>query len=90
MTEDQIRQVAADQMAVGFIVEILLKEYLKSFPPEQRGEIAQTIIKTGERTDAFTNVVKDDFEAEAFADVVVLSHGKVQGYVERALARIAS
>jgi hypothetical protein len=87
MTEDQIRNVAADQMAQSFIVEILLSRYFRAHPREMWEPLGEQLVQSGSRTDHFTGLVKNDEEAEVFADVVVKMHDALQDYVVRALQR---
>ena len=87
MDEDQLRNIAADQMAQGFILEILLSRYFKSHPEEMWDDLGKLMVAGAKRTDHFTNVVKTDAEAEVFADVVVKMHQSIQTYVDRGLGR---
>jgi pyruvate/2-oxoglutarate/acetoin dehydrogenase E1 component len=90
MIEEAFRNVAADSMAQGFIVEILLTRYLKQFPPADREEIAESLIKTGRRIDHFHGVAKDDeFLAELFSDVTIRMHAALEALVKRAMRRAA-
>lgn len=86
MTDDQLRNLAADSMAQGFLVEILLTDYLRRWGGD-RFDMAQTILDVGQRTDEFAGLVEDFAEAEVFADVVVRMHEALDGYVGRALKR---
>lgn len=88
MNDDLQRNVAADEMAVSFLVEILLVDYFKKFRPEDREAMAATIIATGQRTDHFSGLDLDDTMAEALADVTVRMHEALVGIVSRALARL--
>lgn len=87
MTEEQLRNVAADQMASAFIVEILLSRYIKSHPRETWFDLCETLVKSAQKTDHFTAIIKTEEEAEVFADVVVKMHDAIEGYTKRALAR---
>ena len=89
MTEEQLRNLAADSMAQGFIVELLLTEYLKKFG-QLKFDVAKSILDAGQRTDEFVGLVKDFAEAEVFADVVVKMHQALDTYVGRALKRVAA
>lgn len=89
MTDDQLRNLAADSMAQGFLLEMLRTDYLRRFGPF-RFDMAKTILNVGQRTDHFAGLVKDFAEAEVFADVVVRMHQALDGYVGRALTRIAA
>jgi hypothetical protein len=91
MDEEAIRNTMADQMACAFIVEILLVGYLKQFPAgAARDSIVETIKKTGRRTDQFAGLAKTDRMAELLSDVTVRMHSALDGYLERALARLAA
>ncbi|MGY3125055.1 hypothetical protein ACVWXQ_008992 [Bradyrhizobium sp. S3.14.4] len=61
--EEMFRNVAADSMAQGFIVEILLARYLGELLPADRIEIVETLTKQGKRTDQFAGLIKDDDKA---------------------------
>ncbi len=89
MTEDQLRNLAADSMAQGFILELLLVDYLKKFG-QFKFATAKSILDAGQRTDGYTGLVKDIGEAEVFSDVVVRMHQSLDEYVGRALKRIAA
>ena len=87
MTEEQLRNIAADQMANAFITEILLCRYFKAHPEEMWDELGDHMVEVGKRTDHFTGIAKTEEEAEVFADVVVKMHDALRGYVDRALLR---
>jgi hypothetical protein len=91
MNDEAFRKVAAASMAQGFVVEILLTQYLKAFPAgDSRTSICDTIIRTAQRTDHYAGLTKDEHTAELFADVVVRMHGAIEQLVSRAAARIAA
>jgi hypothetical protein len=70
-------------------VEILLTQYLRTFPLEHRNEIVAALINTGSRTDQFIGLAKDEATAELFSDVVVRMHAALEGIVSRAMLRVA-
>ena len=88
MDEEALRKLAADSMAQGFIVEILLARYFRSFEPDYREGIARDLLSSGTRTDHFVGLAQDEATAEWFSDVVVKMHDMLGGYVHRAMARI--
>ena len=89
--EEAFRNIAADNMALGFIVEILLAKYLKSFPPRERSVLVESIKQTGRETNHLRGVTEgDEAMSELLADVVVRMHGALDGYVARAFARIGA
>jgi hypothetical protein len=90
MHDEGLRNVAADSMAQGFIVEILLTNYFKSFPPEVRDSLAKTIIAVGKKTDHFAGLIENEAEAEVFSDVVVKMHAALESLVQRSLLRLAA
>lgn len=87
MTEDQIRRVAAENMALSYLVEILLSRYLKPLDGPLREDLAKTIISNGQRIDQFFGVAKSETDAELLADVAVKMHEALETIVRRALAR---
>lgn len=87
MDEEMLRNIAADNMAQGFIVELLLADHLKKFGPF-RDNLAQHIFTVGQRTDHYFGLAKDDATAEVFSDVVIRMHASLEGYLERALGRL--
>lgn len=89
MTEDQLRNLAADSMAQGFLVDMLLAEYFTRLG-EKRFLKAQKILDEGEMTDHFKGLAPDEEEAEVFSDVVVRMHEMLDRYVGRALVRAAA
>lgn len=86
--DEAFRNVAARVSAQGFIVEILLAQYLKAFPPELRDAIADTIIQAGKLYDPGVRVAGER-AAELLSDVTVRTPGFVEDYTRAALARIA-
>jgi len=91
MNDEAFRNVAADSMAQGFVVEILLTQYLKTFPAGKvRKKICDSIIQTAKRTDHYEGLIQDEHVAELFADVVVRMHRAVEALVSRAAARVAT
>lgn len=89
--EEMFRNVAADSMAQGFIIEILLAHYLGEMPPDDRLAIVESLTKTGKRTDHFAGLIKDDDRAaEKFADVVVKMHEALDGLIYRAVRRVVA
>jgi hypothetical protein len=88
MNDEAFRNVAADSMAQGFVVEILLSQYLKQFAGDSREEVCRSLISTGQRTEHFAGLAKDEETAELFADVVVRMHAALEGLVSRAAARL--
>lgn len=58
--EEMFRNVAADSMAQGFIVEILLANYLEELLPSDRIAVVEAITEQGKRTDHFAGLIKDD------------------------------
>lgn len=90
MDDQHLRNIAADQMAVGFIVELLLVDKLKSWPDEIRARLVQTLRDAARRTDQLAGTASNDHEAEVLADVTVRMHIAMDGYIDRALARLAA
>jgi hypothetical protein len=90
LDDEAFRNVAADSMAQGFIVEILLSQYLRDSPLEHRRVLADSLVTTGKRTDLFQGLTNDEATAELFSDVVVRMHGALEGIVARAMARAAA
>jgi hypothetical protein len=88
MDEEHLRNVFADQMAAGFIVELLLVDKLKSWPVEIRAQLVQAMRQSGRRTDQFAGAARNEAEAELLADVTVRMHRALDGYLDRALARL--
>lgn len=86
--EEVIRYTAAETMAHGFIIEVMLANYIKQFDPASHDDIAKTILETGKRTDHFAGVAKNDHAAEFFSDVVVTMHEVLERLVVRALERV--
>jgi hypothetical protein len=88
MNDEAFRNVAADSMAQGYIVEILLTQYLKTFPPQLRQSLVETLLSNGKRTDHFAGLAKDDQTAEMLSDVVVRMHNALEGLVARSVQRL--
>jgi hypothetical protein len=89
MEEEAFRNVAADTMALGFIVEILLSRYFKSFPPEDRASLAASMKKTAREIGHLHGATKgNEALSELLADVVVRMQPMLDRYVARALERI--
>ena len=86
--EEAFRNVAADNMALGFI---LLAKHLKSFPPRERSVLVETLKKQGRETDHLQGLTRgDEAMSELLADVVVRMHEALDGYVARAFVRIGA
>jgi len=89
LDDDVLRNVMADQMACSMLVEILLVQYLNRFStPEDRLEIVEAIRRSGRKTDHFAGRASTEALAELLADVTVRMHSALDGYLERALARL--
>jgi hypothetical protein len=87
--EEMFRNVAADSMAQGFVVEILLAAYLKPLLPQDRVAALKAIEEMGKKTGHFTDLAKDDDRAaEKFADVVIKMHAALDGLLYRAARRV--
>lgn len=87
MDEEALRNVAADSMAQGFILELLLTRHVRSFPSETWEELARSIIQAGRNTAGFTGIAKTEHEAELLADVTVRMHRALATIVERSVQR---
>lgn len=87
MDDDWLRNLAADSMAQGFLIELLLTEHLRSLGLKS-ADRAQWILDVGQRTDHLQGRVRDVAKAEVLSDVVVRMHAALDGYVGRALARM--
>jgi hypothetical protein len=90
MDEEAIRNVFADEMACGFLVELLLTDYLKRMPEPIRPGLVAAMRQTGRRIDHYAGLAKDERTAELLADVTVRMHDALDGYLDRALARLAA
>lgn len=87
--EEMFRNIAADSMAQGFVVEILLAAYLKELLPADRIATVKAIEETGKKTAHFAGLTKDDERAaEKFADIVVKMHAALDGLLLRAVRRV--
>lgn len=87
--EEAFRDLAADVMAQGFLTELLLTRFLKDHMSEYRAELVEAIKKSGRRTDHFGQASSDQL-AELHADVTVRMHSALDGYLKRAMARLAA
>ena len=83
-----LERIAVDNMALGFIVEILLSQYLKSFPAEIRSNAADLLKKAARKTDGL-GTDEDPHMTVLLSDVVVALPKRFDGYVDRALDRVA-
>ena len=84
--EEAFRNVAADSMAQGFLLERMFRDYLLAMPKRERLAFAERMLNASERTDQFFGVTSgDDAAAERFADIVIRFQGCVDAYVGRAL-----
>ena len=84
--EEAFRNVAADSMAQGFLLERMFRDYLLAMPKRERSEFADRMLNASQRTDHFYGVTNgDDVSAERFADIVIKFRDCVEQYVGRAL-----
>lgn len=84
---EAFRNVAADNMAQGLVVEWLLCRQLKQYPKEIRGEIAESLKASGRNTTSFSQLRASDAMSEMLSDVAVRMFGALDGLVDRAMAR---
>jgi hypothetical protein len=89
LTDDEMfRNVAADCMMQGFIVEALFANYLRSLPDPEQIEAIAAIDTEGKYTGHFKGVLKDDpAGSEKFSDVVVRMHRALDRFLLRAVKR---
>jgi hypothetical protein len=87
MNEEHMRRVAAENMALSYLVEILLSRYLKPLESPFREELAKVIISNGQRIDQFFGVAQSETDAELLSDIAVKMHETLETIVGRALAR---
>ena len=87
MTEEQIRCVAAENMALSYLVEILLSRYLGPLDSPLREQLAKTIISNGKDTSQFFGVAQSETDAELLSDLAVKMHEVLETIVVRALDR---
>ena len=87
MDDEALRNLAAHDMALGYVVEILLSRYL-SPAGEFREGLARSIVDNGKRYDQFFGLAKTEAEAELLSDIAVRMHGQLEELVNRALARL--
>lgn len=91
MKEDWLENLAAANTAHGFVLEILLSRYFKTFPAGPlRDDIASTMLATGQQTAQFHGAVPEFADAVQFADVVVKSHAQLSDLIARAMERAAA
>lgn len=88
MDDESLRNALADQMASGFLLELLLVDKLDSIPDELRDHWLELVRTTGRRTDQFAGLARSEEQAELVADITVRSHAALDGYLERAMARL--
>ena len=77
----------ADQMACGFLLELLLADYLKRMPLGLRPGLVELIRTVGKRTFQLSDQPLNDEAAELLADVAVRMQGALDQYLSRALSR---
>ena len=84
--DEAFRNVAADSMAQGYVIQILLSHFIKQFDHSAlREEFAESLRAGGRKTDHFAGLRLPDSVAELLADVAVRQQAALDGLVARAL-----
>jgi hypothetical protein len=86
--DEALRNVAAESMAQGFIVEILLAAYLQPLAQDRREAFATSVLTAGQRTDHLDGLAKDEAMAELLTDVTGRMQAALEGLVFRAMRRL--
>jgi hypothetical protein len=85
--DEAFRNVAADSMAQGYVVQFLLAQFLKQFDyAAHRRECVEFLRAGGRKTDHLSALKLSDAVAEMLADVAVRQQAALDGLAERALA----
>lgn len=91
MKDEWLENLAAANMAQGYVLEVLLTRHLKAFPPGPlRDEYAVVLVKNGERLDGIQPTGLGLEDAAQLADVVLKSHEQLADLVARAMLRAAA
>lgn len=84
-TEGSLRKLAAACMAQDFIIDYLLKAHFITLPKAERLKVAEGLLAASQNTSHFEGTARDDFDAEAIADVVVDAQSRIDQTVGEAL-----
>jgi hypothetical protein len=86
--DEAFRNVAADSMAHGFVLEILLAAYLQPLAQDRREAFATSVLTAGQRTDHLDGLAKDEAMAKLLGDVTARMQVALEGLVFRAMRRL--
>jgi hypothetical protein len=88
--EEGVRNALGDLMAIGFLVELLVADYLQRSPEALRDELVEAIRSAGKETSQLAGLAPNEEAAELLADITVRMHDALDGYLDRALERLAA
>ena len=86
--DEAFRNVAAESMAQGFLLEILLAAYLQPLAQDRREAFATSVLTAGQRTDQLDGLAKDEATAELLGDATRRMQAALEGLVFRAMRRL--
>jgi hypothetical protein len=86
--DEAFRTLAAESMAQGFLLEILLAAYLQPLAQDRREAFATSVLTAGQRTDQLDGLSKDEARAELLSDVTRRMQAALEGLVFRAMRRL--
>ena len=86
--EEGVRNALGDLMAIGFLVELLVADYLQRTSEPLRDRLVAAIRAAGKETSELAGLAADEEAAELLADITVRMHDAIDGYLDRALERI--
>lgn len=86
MDEETIRDISAELTTLRFVTEILLTNFIRNLPHNEREPFINDLLRVGKKTDHLQAATDED--AEQMADIAVRSNDRLERLVLGALRRL--